>query len=75
MMTRTPRKAAVEPYSATPRGSRWAESTRSSFEIPRSFSSSTAGSISSRSDSEPMRIPTRGAGVLELLEDRKRNLL
>src|SRR5439155_3574976 len=60
MMTRTPRSAAVDPYSATPRGSRWAERTWSSFEIARSFSSSTAGSISSRSDSEPIRMPTSG---------------
>src|SRR6187551_3456902 len=60
MITRTPRSAAVEAYSATPRGSRWAESTRSSLEIPRSFNSSTAGSMPSRSDSEPMRMPTSG---------------
>src|SRR4051794_8284993 len=60
MITRTPRSAAFEAYSATPRGSRWAESTRSSLEIPRSFSSSTAGSMPSRSDSEPMRMPTSG---------------
>src|SRR6185295_1710189 len=60
MITRTPRSAAVEAYSATPRGSRCAESTRSSLEIPRSFSSSTAGSMPSRSDSEPMRMPTSG---------------
>src|SRR3954454_6093991 len=60
MITRTPRSAAVDEYSATPRGSRCAESTRSSFEIPRSFNSTTAGSMTSRSDSEPMRIPTSG---------------
>src|SRR6185503_82050 len=60
MITRTPRSAAVEAYSATPRGSRWADRTRNSLEMPRSFSSSTAGSIPSRSDSEPMRMPTSG---------------
>ena len=37
MITRTPRSWAVEAYSATPRGSRWAESTFSSWEIPRSL--------------------------------------
>src|SRR5918994_3239803 len=58
MITRTPRRAAVEAYSATPRGSRWADRTLSSYEIPRSFSSSMAGSMRSRSDSEPMRMPT-----------------
>ena len=72
MITRTPRRAAVDAYSATPRGSRWAESTRSSFEMPRSFSSSTAGSIASRSDSEPIRMPDERAFLLELLEDRVR---
>src|SRR3990172_964543 len=60
MITLTPRRAAVDAYSATPRGSRWAESTRNSCEIPRSLSSSSAGSIASRSDSEPIRMPTRG---------------
>src|SRR5919108_5248555 len=60
MITRTPRSAAVDAYSATARGSLCADRTRSSFEIPRSLSSSIAGSIASRSDSEPMRIPTSG---------------
>src|SRR4029079_11971502 len=60
MITRTPRSAAVEAYSATPRGSRWADRTRNSLEMPRSFSSSTAGSMPSRSDSEPIRMPTSG---------------
>ena len=34
-------------------------------EIPRSSSSTQAGSIASRSDSEPMRIPTSGPDALE----------
>src|SRR4051794_28245450 len=60
MMTRTPRRAAVEEYSATPRGSRCADSACISKEMPRSSSSLAAASITSRSDSEPMRIPTWG---------------
>src|ERR687891_700267 len=60
MITRTPRSAAVDAYSATARGSRCAESTRSSQEIPRLSSSTPATSIASRSDSEPMRIATSG---------------
>ena len=48
----------------------------SSCEMPRSFSSASAGSIASRSDSEPTRMPT-GAGLVELLEqpDRRRLVL
>src|SRR5688572_10958182 len=60
MITRTPRSAAVVAYSATARGSRWAESTRSSQEIPRLSSSTPAASIASRSDSDPIRIATSG---------------
>src|SRR5215475_1744591 len=62
MITRTPRSCAVDEYSATPRGLRCADRTFSSCEIPRSRSSASAGSIASRSDSEPTRIPTSGPG-------------
>src|SRR5919109_4085222 len=62
MITRTPRSAAVEAYSATPLGSRCADRTWSSCEMPRSSSSCNAGSIDTRSDSEPTRIPTSGPG-------------
>src|SRR5919109_4266333 len=62
MITRTPRSAAVEAYSATPRGFRCADSTWNSYEMPRSSSSCRAGSIDSRSDSDPTRMPTSGAG-------------
>src|SRR5262245_8546467 len=60
MSTLVPRSAAVDAYSATPRGSRWADRTWSPPEIPRSSNSTQAGSMASRSDSEPMRIPTSG---------------
>src|SRR3954449_8874912 len=60
MITRTPRSWAVDAYSATPRGLRCADRTLSSCEIPRSRSSASAGSIASRSDSDPTRIPTSG---------------
>src|SRR3954452_18303405 len=63
MMTRTPRSAAVEAYSATPRGSRWAESTFISKVIARSSSSSAAACMTSLSDSDPIRIPTCGPSV------------
>src|SRR6478752_6477060 len=63
MMTRTPRRAAVDAYSATPRGSRCAESTFISNVIARSSSSSAAACMTSLSDSEPMRIPTCGPSV------------
>src|SRR5919202_5699311 len=63
MMTRTPRRAAVDAYSATPRGSRWAESTFISNLMARSRSSSAAACITSLSDSEPIRIPTWGPSV------------
>src|SRR6476659_6793607 len=63
MMTRTPRTAAVVAYSATPRGSRCAESTFISNVIARSSSSSAAACMTSLSDSEPMRIPTCGPSV------------
>src|SRR5919108_23794 len=61
MITRTPRSAAVDAYSATARGSRCADRTWNSYEMPRSSSSCIAGSIRSRSDSEPTRMPTSGA--------------
>src|SRR5690348_9783275 len=60
MITRTPRRAAVDEYSATPRGSRWAERACISNVMPRSSSSLAAASMTSRSDSEPMRMPTWG---------------
>src|SRR6478672_8385353 len=63
MMTRTPRSAAVEEYSATPRGSRWADSTFISNVIARSSSSSAAACMTSLSDSDPIRIPTCGPSV------------
>src|SRR3954469_11452758 len=63
MMTRTPRRAAVDAYSATPRGSRWAESTFISKVIARSSSSSAAACMTSLSDSDPIRIPTCGPSV------------
>src|SRR5436190_16325108 len=63
MMTRTPRSAAVEAYSATPRGSRCAESTFISNVMARSSSSSAAACMTSLSDSEPIRIPTWGPSV------------
>src|SRR4249919_3317834 len=63
MMTRTPRNAAVDAYSATPRGSRCAESTFISKVIARSSSSSAAACMTSLSDSEPIRIPTCGPSV------------
>src|ERR671935_394294 len=58
--TRIPRSRAPRAYSATASGSRWADRTSSSCEIPRAASSSSAGCMRARSDSEPTRIPTRG---------------
>src|SRR5213078_318820 len=60
MITRNPRRAAVEAYSATSRGSRCAESTRSSNVIASSSSSLTASFMISRSESEAITMPTCG---------------
>src|SRR5579862_188329 len=63
MMTRTPRTAAVDAYSATPRGSRWADNTFISKVIARSSSLLAAAVITSLSDSEPIRMPTWGPSL------------
>ena len=59
--TRSPRSRAERAYSATASGWRWAERTSSSQAMSRAASSSSAGCMRSRSDSEPIRMPTRGA--------------
>src|SRR6266542_5433729 len=67
--TRIPRSRAPRAYSATASGSRCAERTSSSWEIPRPASSSSAGCMRSRSDSEPTRIPTRGRSAADTALD------
>src|SRR5439155_21164161 len=64
--TRRPRCRAVRAYSATASGLRWAERTSSSWAIPLAESSSSAGCIRSRSESEPTRIPTSGASAVDM---------
>src|SRR6266511_2912296 len=53
--TRSPRPRAVRAYSATESGSRCADRTSNSNAMPRRSSSSSAGWMRSRSDSEPPR--------------------
>src|SRR5438128_6909152 len=65
--TRKPRSRAPRQYSATASGLRWAERTSSSWGIPRLSSSSSAGCIPSRSDSDPTRMPTSGASAADTL--------
>ena len=60
MITWSPRSTALDPYSATRRGSRWALSTSSSYSTPN-FSSMTAAVLAfSSSEVEPSTIPTLG---------------
>src|SRR5919201_1818336 len=58
-----PRRRALRAYSATASGCRCAERTSNSYPIPRAASSSRAGCMRSRSDSEPTRTPTTGPSV------------
>ena len=58
--TRSPRSRAGARTRRPRRASRCAERTSNSYGIPRSSSSSSAGCIRSRSDSEPTRMPTSG---------------
>src|SRR6476659_8972306 len=60
MITRRPRSAAVDPYSATSRGLPCADSTFSSNVIARSSSSSQAAEMISRSASVAITMPTCG---------------
>ena len=64
--TRIPRSRAVRAYSATASGLRWAERTSNSYAMPRASSSSSAGCIASRSDSEPTRMPTSGPSAADM---------
>ena len=64
MMTFSPRAIAVETYSSSPRGSRWAEMTLASLPMPNSASASAAAFIVGQSESLPIRMPTRGELVL-----------
>src|SRR5439155_21601828 len=45
---------------------RWAERTSNSYGIPCESSSSSAGCIRSRSESEPTRMPTSGASAADM---------
>src|SRR5438105_2795253 len=65
--TRSPRTRAPRQYSATASGVRWAERTSNSCAMPRVESSSSAGCIRSRSDSDPTRMPTRRAPAADTL--------
>jgi hypothetical protein len=60
MITFSPRERASRQYSATRTGSRWADMTSISNETSASSSTLPAFSIVSRSDLEPMMIPTSG---------------
>src|SRR4029079_4626128 len=60
MITRRPRSAAVDPYSATSRGLPCADSTFSSNVMARSSSSSQAPEMISRSASVAITMPTCG---------------
>src|SRR5581483_5160866 len=55
--------AAARAYSATASGVLCAERTSSSQAMPRASSSSSAGCIRSRSDSEPTSTPTTGSAT------------
>ena len=59
--TLMPRPAAPFAYSATASGARCAERTSNSHAMPRASSSSVAPFSRSRSDSDPIRIPTSGS--------------
>src|SRR4029079_13119928 len=64
--TRIPRSRAVRAYSATASGLRCAERTSNSYAMPRDWSSSSAGCIASRSDSEPTSKPTIGPSAADM---------
>ena len=60
MITRSPRSAAVRPYSIISLGIRCAETTSTSYGTPNSASASAAASITGQSESLPMTTPTSG---------------
>src|SRR5713226_2052931 len=60
MMTSMPRFSAVEAYSKSRSGVRWAETTRVSCGTPRALRVLEANFMVSQSEPDPMMMPTRG---------------
>ena len=63
IMTFIPRSRAVEAYSETDSGLRWAERVSISYATPSSSSREVHFSITSRSESLPTRMPTTGLSL------------
>ena len=63
MMTRRPRCSALWPYSIMSSGVRCADTTRTSWPIASSVSSSAAWRMIGRSLSDPITMPTRASAI------------